>query len=495
MNKIKKSFTIIVIFASLFFSIFLADTVQADSLVSRLQGRILLEVEQSGEAWYLNPDDQQRYYLGRPDDTFQIMRILGLGINEENFKKFSQQGTDSLRGRILLRVEAMGEAYYVNPLDSRLYYLGRPGDAFDIMRKFGLGISKLDINLIPISQRSLTANNGVHDNQNPKLKKYTWRYNNDNYNLQFNFSDQLYTEYSQAQKLYSYYVNNPPTDIREEFYALFLKPLKNDSQTMSILGVLKNKATTLGLGADERVRFILSFIQYLEYDHEKAALKEMKPNYPFETLYLQKGVCSDFVFLGLMWLRDLGYGAAILDFPDVNHSALGIACPKEDSLASSGYCYFELTNYFPPGVVPNVSNDGKEQNIDVDLQNLFSADKLGKLEIRQSSQGRVFNLVASVKLEAKLLNEKKQKIEGLDSIVKSEKITLDLLYSQIKEKELLIQSFRSTGNITQYNESVVQYNDLLANYQQKSKKYQSMFSNYLAAVADFNDSYSKFYQQ
>lgn len=52
----------------------------AASLSERLVGKILLQVEDLGQAWYVNPVDGLRYYLGRPADAFRIMRNLGLGI-------------------------------------------------------------------------------------------------------------------------------------------------------------------------------------------------------------------------------------------------------------------------------------------------------------------------------------------------------------------------------------------------------------------------------
>ena len=57
---------------------------EAASLVDSLKGRILLQVEQHGEAWYVNPTDNKRYYLGRPDDAFEIMRSFGLGITNND---------------------------------------------------------------------------------------------------------------------------------------------------------------------------------------------------------------------------------------------------------------------------------------------------------------------------------------------------------------------------------------------------------------------------
>ena len=55
------------------------------SLTDDLSGQILLQVETNGEAWYVNPNDSKRYFLSRPTDAFNIMRNLGLGISNDNF--------------------------------------------------------------------------------------------------------------------------------------------------------------------------------------------------------------------------------------------------------------------------------------------------------------------------------------------------------------------------------------------------------------------------
>jgi hypothetical protein len=57
------------------------------ALVNRLRGKILLQVEGKGQAWYINPDDGLRYYLGRPDDAYIIMRLLSLGITNDNLNR------------------------------------------------------------------------------------------------------------------------------------------------------------------------------------------------------------------------------------------------------------------------------------------------------------------------------------------------------------------------------------------------------------------------
>lgn len=176
-------------------------------LSDTMAGRILLQVEENGEAWYVSPDKSLRYYLGRPADAWALMRAQGLGITDANLEriapataylsgadadhdglpdKFEEAiGTDknkpdtdqdgfndkneiernydpnsqsllpinnslasSLKGRILLQVEAKGEAWYVNPEDNKRYFLGSPTDAFNVMRNLGIGISNSDLSTI-----------------------------------------------------------------------------------------------------------------------------------------------------------------------------------------------------------------------------------------------------------------------------------------------------------------------------------------------------------
>jgi len=149
--------------------LFVATTfIAKPSNAGRLSGMILLNVEKNGEAWYVNPGDAKRYYLGRPDDAFGVMRKLGLGITESEFQKIASADTvnmsatstvssstpsdaglaQRLSGKIIIQVEKKGEAWYIYPKDLKKYYLGRPADAFAVMRKLGLGISQKDLAII-----------------------------------------------------------------------------------------------------------------------------------------------------------------------------------------------------------------------------------------------------------------------------------------------------------------------------------------------------------
>ena len=129
---------------------------------SHLNGRILLQVEENGEAWYVQPDTGKRYFMGRPADAFNLMRSLGLGIAHDELSSYLN-GTfpDRLLGMILLDVEKNGEAYYVYPVDKKAYFLGRPAEAFDVMRNTGLGISNTNLKKISVSSDSTTPPKGM----------------------------------------------------------------------------------------------------------------------------------------------------------------------------------------------------------------------------------------------------------------------------------------------------------------------------------------------
>lgn len=121
-------------------------------LSRRLSGRILLQTEDLGRAWYIYPKTLQRYYLGCPQDAFKIMRELSLGISNKDFANLTLASKKRLAGLILLKVEDNGRAYYINPVDLQLHYLGRPDDARAIMRKLALGITNKNLSYIKIAE-------------------------------------------------------------------------------------------------------------------------------------------------------------------------------------------------------------------------------------------------------------------------------------------------------------------------------------------------------
>ncbi|MFH0892129.1 MAG: hypothetical protein V1867_05105 [Candidatus Falkowbacteria bacterium] len=114
-------------------------------LAERLRGRILLQVEENGEAWYVDPGGRKRYFLHSPARAFTVMRSLGLGATHDFLTAHVASYPDHVLGKILIDVDDLGRAYYINPGDRLAYYLGSPAEAFTVMRNLGLGINNKDI--------------------------------------------------------------------------------------------------------------------------------------------------------------------------------------------------------------------------------------------------------------------------------------------------------------------------------------------------------------
>lgn len=119
-------------------------------IINRLKGKILLQVEAHGEAYYVYPKDSKRYYMADGNEAYRIMRYLGVGITNKDLDRVMADKSFAKKhsGKIFLQVEAHGEAYYID-FDGEEHYLKDGSAAYNIMRDLGLGITNNDLNKIP----------------------------------------------------------------------------------------------------------------------------------------------------------------------------------------------------------------------------------------------------------------------------------------------------------------------------------------------------------
>lgn len=62
-------------------------------LAIRLGGYIVLQIENGGEAWYIHPDTNQRFYLGSPKNAFWTISQLALGITNAQLNRIAVDKT------------------------------------------------------------------------------------------------------------------------------------------------------------------------------------------------------------------------------------------------------------------------------------------------------------------------------------------------------------------------------------------------------------------
>lgn len=134
-----------------------------------LKGRILLQVQQHGEAWYVHPGTGLRYYMKDGPVAYGMMRNFGLGITDQNLAAIPSVATvdelksstsicssnsmaNKVKGWILLQVQQHGEAWYVDAIKCRRIYMKDGAAAYTLMRFLGLGITDLNLAKIKIGQ-------------------------------------------------------------------------------------------------------------------------------------------------------------------------------------------------------------------------------------------------------------------------------------------------------------------------------------------------------
>lgn len=135
------------------------------ALATRMKGRILLQVESHGEAWYVRSKDLKRYYMKDGVAAYSIMRFFSQGIADVDLAKIPQVSSTAemkaassacagsplgnrFRGEILLQVQQHGEAWYADPMKCRAIYMKDGAVAYEVMRFLGFGVFTRDLEKI-----------------------------------------------------------------------------------------------------------------------------------------------------------------------------------------------------------------------------------------------------------------------------------------------------------------------------------------------------------
>ena len=162
---------------------------------------------------------------------------------------------------------------------------------------------------------------------------YTWTYSGKQY------TTTLYIDYSD----YKYYKDLTPVSQRCQDTTNHLRDKQfvtyNDKYVLQLASVIKNM--TSGFTDYQRMDFLLSFTQYIEYQSDDVFTGyEEYWKYPVETLYDQGGDCEDTSILFSAIAEAMGYNTSLLLFP--GHMAAGVDLDGNYGISKT---YFETGGY------------------------------------------------------------------------------------------------------------------------------------------------------
>ncbi len=126
-----------------------------DKLSARLAGRILLQAESSGEAWYLNPLDKKRYFLGRPQEAWVIIKKLGVELPAGellDYLYFAKTLPKNLEGRFVWAKNNPKEIYYFYPDRDKPLLLKESEDSLELLQPISIGVSNENIRKITVGE-------------------------------------------------------------------------------------------------------------------------------------------------------------------------------------------------------------------------------------------------------------------------------------------------------------------------------------------------------
>lgn len=171
------------------------------------------------------------------------------------------------------------------------------------------------------------------------------------------------TTYGNINNYYKNYDSSKKTDyIDKNQFGKFVYINPKDKSIKNLVGNISKIGDENFIKDDRKLELALCFVQNIPYDNEKAnkiLASDSKGNtanteqYPYQTLYSNKGICTDKTYLGSMVAKELGYGTGILAFNQQEHMALGLSAPSGYTSFGSAYVYMEMTSLAPPGLIPS----------------------------------------------------------------------------------------------------------------------------------------------
>lgn len=279
----------------------------------------------------------------------------------------------------------------------------------------------------------------------------------------------LINHYKDQPRKFSFLGKKPPNDWETSFYNLFLNDNADEAILQKLIQQFEEQASKLETTA---VQLAIAYVQSIEYDFEKAAQTDFFLQYPYETVYFQKGVCADKSILLSKLLSLMDYDHVLMEFNKANHMAIGIKVPASYGNFGTDYCFIETTNYTELGIIPEnyvqgikltespnlifSKNNGQKIFEEIESYKAQQADLLASygdaFQHGSARQKQLSIQMASVKQEMEILKAEHKDLFCADAIPKTD------------------EEFEHCQKLTDaINEAVRTYNELVQQYNQTAE--------------------------
>ena len=299
------------------------------------------------------------------------------------------------------------------------------------------------------------------------FKSYTFDVNKESYTIDLPISESLISYFGSQPKVYRYEGRQLPSDWEKDYYNMFLTNEKDERLIKQIIRRIKDLKPSMTEA--ELVEFLIAFVQGgLAYDWDSFYSVADQLNYPYETIFKEKGVCSDKSLVLSKLLAFVGYDIALFAFPKANHMAIGIRVPAEFGSFKTNYAFIETTNYTNIGIIPDnyignitLEADPTVVNVKTSGRKIFEGIRKykAKEEALLKKYGKPY-LSASAQ-EKKLLENMHKLSEQIEALKE-------------KLKELGCKGIVSTRKAQNCNEINEELNLLINDYNEKVQKYNAL---------------------
>ncbi len=270
------------------------------------------------------------------------------------------------------------------------------------------------------------------------VKTYSFDLGTETYSIDLNFEEDLVDYFAGEPKVYTYSSSKIPDDWEVEYYNMFIENDKDENTLLDIIDEIKQLKRNMS--DDELLQFVVAFVQGgMEYDWTSYYNVGDKLNYPYETLFSKKGVCSDKSLLLGKLLTLLDYEIIFMTFEKANHMSVGLKVPEGYGNLGTDFAFVESTSYSSLGSVPKeyaggikieespkiirIKNSGRKtfngiaeyKEVEKELQ-----EKYGDSYTSSSALERgLLEDMANLKTE---IEELKERFEGCEGVVSSSKM-------------------------------------------------------------------------